>query len=172
MRLRDPHAGPITLLIEACWHANPEKRPQFTEIVETLTDILKKLPRRKGPSDVARWRRQQVGRQADAASSRRACTRRPVPGGRVICAAVSLPTRHFHERQQQHQHASAAAAAVEIHITSCSDKSRRQASNTAAEAHHSASGYVGSCSETVRDVSCAAIASTMPNAEACALMCK
>jgi len=41
----------VTLLIEACWHANPEKRPQFTEIVETLTDILKKLPRRKGPSD-------------------------------------------------------------------------------------------------------------------------
>ncbi len=41
----------VTLLIEACWHANPEKRPQFTQIVETLTDILKKLPRRKGPSD-------------------------------------------------------------------------------------------------------------------------
>ena len=43
----------ITVLIEACWHANPEKRPQFTEIVETLTDVLKKLPRKKGPSDTA-----------------------------------------------------------------------------------------------------------------------
>ena len=46
-------AQTLTLLIEACWHANPEKRPQFTEIVETLTDILKKLPRKRGPSDSA-----------------------------------------------------------------------------------------------------------------------
>lgn len=34
----------LAVLVEACWHSNPEKRPPFTEVVSTLGSILKRLP--------------------------------------------------------------------------------------------------------------------------------
>ena len=40
----------LAVLIEACWHANPEKRPQFTEVVATLSDILKRMPPTRHPA--------------------------------------------------------------------------------------------------------------------------
>ena len=36
-------------LVEACWHPDPDKRPDFTEVVASLEGVLMRLPR-KGPS--------------------------------------------------------------------------------------------------------------------------
>lgn len=32
-------------LIESCWAPDPEDRPQFVDVVNTLEDLLAKLPR-------------------------------------------------------------------------------------------------------------------------------
>lgn len=51
-----PKPGPLFLpqelaaLVEDCWHADPEKRPEFTAVVETLGNVLKRMPAKKNSS--------------------------------------------------------------------------------------------------------------------------
>ena len=42
-----PSPQELALLIEGCWHANPEKRPHFSEVVVTLGGILDRMPQKK-----------------------------------------------------------------------------------------------------------------------------